>query len=207
MIFIDGSNFYHCAKMNLGRTDIDFHRLGQKLTGDRKLIRIYYYNVALDQEEAPEKSREQDRFFQRLRETPYITIKLGRLVRKGGTRFEKGIDVKIAVDLVSHCYRDTYDTAVLVSGDSDLVSAVEEIKRSDKHIELAFFHKGLSPMLREACDRHVPLTRHWLEGCIIGHHGRGSRESADRRRSDDRSRSYEEPSPMDGEEEEGLSTG
>jgi uncharacterized LabA/DUF88 family protein len=45
---------------------------------------------------------------------------------------EKGIDVWIAVDLISLAYRNEYDVAVVFSQDQDLCPAIDEVKRIAK---------------------------------------------------------------------------
>lgn len=53
---------------------------------------------------------------------------------------EKGIDVKIATDLIVGAVDDQYDTAVIVSSDSDLVPAIDWVRhRMKKKIEYVGF--------------------------------------------------------------------
>lgn len=53
---------------------------------------------------------------------------------------EKGIDVKMAVDLIAGALDDKYDTAIVVSSDTDLVPAVDWIrKRLRKRVEYIGF--------------------------------------------------------------------
>lgn len=53
---------------------------------------------------------------------------------------EKGIDVKIAVDMMVGAIDDQYDTAILVSSDTDLVPAIDWIKyRTKKKVEYVGF--------------------------------------------------------------------
>ncbi|MEA3399426.1 MAG: NYN domain-containing protein [Patescibacteria group bacterium] len=53
---------------------------------------------------------------------------------------EKGIDVKIAIDLLVGAFDDKYDTAIVVSSDSDLVPAIDWIrKRMNKKVEYIGF--------------------------------------------------------------------
>ncbi len=53
---------------------------------------------------------------------------------------EKGIDVKIATDLIVGAIDDKYDTAILVSSDSDLVPAIDWVRnRTKKKIEYIGF--------------------------------------------------------------------
>ncbi len=50
---------------------------------------------------------------------------------------EKGIDVLLAVDLVRGAYNNDYDIAVVMSRDSDLLPAFEEVLRLGKRVERA----------------------------------------------------------------------
>lgn len=57
-----------------------------------------------------------------------------------GTAREKGVDTKLAVDLVLMAQRDEFDVAVLVSGDTDFAPALEavaEIKQTVAACEVA----------------------------------------------------------------------
>lgn len=140
MIFIDGSNFYHGLKNNLVQTQLDFGKLSALLCGsERKLIRTYYYNVPAIKEDGLERYQKQQLFFDQLHKTPYLTLVLGRLEKRpildlltkkiiGTTTVEKGVDVRIAVDMLRLAYQNSYDTAILVSGDGDFASVVEAAK-------------------------------------------------------------------------------
>ncbi len=53
---------------------------------------------------------------------------------------EKGIDVKIATDLIVGAVDDQYDTAILVSSDADLIPAIDWIRRRyNKKVEYVGF--------------------------------------------------------------------
>ncbi|MDO8183737.1 MAG: NYN domain-containing protein [bacterium] len=53
---------------------------------------------------------------------------------------EKGIDVKIATDLLVGAFDDKYDTAIIVSSDSDLVPAIDWVRnRKKKKVEYIGF--------------------------------------------------------------------
>ena len=86
-IFVDGSNLYHGLKNADSPTRFDFHKFGKSLCGnDRKLVRLYYYSAPRDQANI-QKYKEQQRFFDALHHTPYLELKLGRLVKRGGKWF------------------------------------------------------------------------------------------------------------------------
>lgn len=82
MIFIDGSNFYHGLKENNIRTNINFQKFCDKLCGEKRLIQTHYYNVPLIQSIDPKNYQSQQRFFNMLRKTPYLTLHLGRFAKR-----------------------------------------------------------------------------------------------------------------------------
>jgi len=52
---------------------------------------------------------------------------------------EKGTDVKIAVDLIVGAVDNVYDTAIVVSSDTNLIPAIKYIKYRKKKIEYVGF--------------------------------------------------------------------
>jgi len=134
----------------------------------QKAHQDYYYNAVVRREDGEERYRQQQRFFERLRDVPYLELRLGRLEKRGSTVIEKGIDVAIATDMLRRAYSNAYDTAILISGDADLVPAVEGVKDIGKHVENAFVYTGLSRHLRQTCDRFILLDEVMMEQCWLG---------------------------------------
>lgn len=157
MVFIDGSNLYHCCKTQFRRNDVDFLKLADVLKHDRYLVRTYYYSAVVRQEDGDERYRKQQMFFENLRALPYFDLRLGRLEKRGDSVVEKGVDVQIATDMLLLAHRNVFDTAILVSGDADYVPAVEGVKSIGKHVEVANLSAGRSSHLRQAADRFVSL--------------------------------------------------
>ena len=166
MIFIDGSNFYHCCKSAFGKTKLDFEKFCNKLIGDREHIRTYYFNAPRDRSDN-EVYREQQKFFARLYNIPNFEVKLGRLEKRNGKMVEKGVDINLAVTMLSKAYKNHFDVAILISGDADFVQAVQEVKDTGKHVELAFFENALCYHLRKECDRFIRLTTDFLNDCWV----------------------------------------
>ena len=70
---------------------------------------------------------------------------------------EKGVDVKIATDMLTLGWDDTYDVGVLVSADSDFVPVAEYLKNKGKKIIHAQFPpKGAE--LSQKCWGRINLT-------------------------------------------------
>lgn len=164
MIFIDGSNFYHALKGSGYDPSIDFSYLCDRLVGnDRELIRVYYYNSPLNENENKEKYKKQQRFFEYLRKLDYFELRLGRLEKRPSGFVEKGVDVKIATDMLWYGLQDLYDVAVLISGDGDFAYVVKRVKDLGKHVEVAYPDRTKLYHLREACDKFILLDQQYLK--------------------------------------------
>lgn len=167
-IYIDGSNLYHSLNATHGRHQLDFSKFAAKLVGGRRLVRMYYYNAPVDQTKEPERYRGQQGLFSALRSVPYMELRLGRLVYRNWPNerpYEKGVDVKLATDMVVHGSQGNYDAAVLVSGDSDYADAVQAVKNFGLHVEVALLSSGASLLLREVADVAIDLTPEFLADC------------------------------------------
>lgn len=167
MIFIDGSNFYHCVKDQFAVTKVDFRKLQSQLCGQRRLIRTYYYNAPSNQSYDPAQYKRQQKFFHSLKQIPYFEVKLGRLAERTGGPVEKGVDVKMAVDIVHYGHQKLYDTAVLVTGDADFAYAAQAVKNLGIHVENAFVLHGHSAELRDACDIFTEIDRPFLDAVMM----------------------------------------
>jgi len=60
-------------------------------------------------------------------------------MRTGDSYHEKGVDVKMAVDMLVGAYENIYDTVILISSDTDLVPAIRKVKQKGKKIEYVGF--------------------------------------------------------------------
>jgi uncharacterized LabA/DUF88 family protein len=152
-VFIDGSGFYFALKRNNRVTRVDYHELSLALVGpDRQLVRAYYYNSAYDPVLAPEQRKTQQPFLDSLSKTPCLEPRMGRLVpsQDGGFK-EKGTSVLLSADLVYYATRDFFDTAIVITEDSDFSYAISRAKELGKHVEICLF-KDSQPreLLREA---------------------------------------------------------
>jgi uncharacterized LabA/DUF88 family protein len=169
MIFIDGSNLYHSLKGYFKRTDIDIGKFAKKLLDKRRLVRIYYYNAVVGRREEPERYRDQQAFFASVSAIPYCELRLGRLVYvnwPNAPPYEKGVDIQLTTDLLSHSFKNNYDVAVLVAGDSDYVGALQAVKDNGKNIEVALFGKErTSRPLREVADKVITIDGRFLRSC------------------------------------------
>ncbi|WOC13608.1 NYN domain-containing protein [Gordonia sp. MP11Mi] len=89
-------------------------RTAEKQSG-LPLLRVHWYDSARNG--VPDARQE------RIGEIPRVKLRLGRFGMDGE---QKGVDLRIGLDLVTHARNDASDVFFLISGDDDLTEAVEE---------------------------------------------------------------------------------
>ena len=166
-VFIDGSNLHHRLRDCGWPTDVDVWGFGVRLAGQRDLISVYYYNVPPPRVLRPEQIAAQERYYSRIQNAPGVVFRLGHLQeRRVGDRVlfeEKGVDVTIAIDMLTGAFENRYDTAILVSSDGHFAPLAREVQRRGKRVEYLYFANGrLSRALQQACDISRECRRAWL---------------------------------------------
>jgi hypothetical protein len=68
----------------------------------------------------------------------------------------------LAVDMVMGATRDEFDVAVLFSGDTDLLPAIEAVERLDKRVEVAAWRPDDGPSRRLSLPGSS-MWCHWLD--------------------------------------------
>jgi len=83
-----------------------------------------------------------------------INVTAKRIREYGGVKKEKGVDVALATDLVYFGLRKFYDVAIVVSGDSDLISAINRVREAEAtiRIEIAQFKNAVGSEMLKVCD-------------------------------------------------------
>ncbi len=89
------------------------------------VLRLHWYDSA--------KNGVPDRQQERIGELPKVKLRLGRFGVDGQ---QKGVDLRIGLDLVAHARSGTADVFFLVSGDDDLTEAVEEAQAHGVQVSL-----------------------------------------------------------------------
>jgi len=148
VVYIDGGNTYRkLKKLGIPKPGkrFDYSAFVSHLVGERKLISKRYYVGIVKNHDNSIKSEEmvksQQKFLSGL-ENEGFTIKRGRIMYDGKRIREKGVDVKLSVDLVIGAVDDLYDTAIIVSSDTDLIPAIQYVRNGkNKQVEyIGFTH-------------------------------------------------------------------
>lgn len=73
------------------------------------------------------------------------------------TEHQKEVDVALATRLMAGAVEDSYDTAVIVSGDRDFIPAIEYVRSLGKRIEIMSYERSLAAQMRRVADRLTTL--------------------------------------------------
>lgn len=169
MAFIDGGYLRENFKRETGLDIINYNSLHDQLTqnfnancrglyrGD--LIRVNYYDAIVDY--ADSKYKEQDEYFSKIRNIDSYEVRLGRLNPAGEQKSQlkqKGVDVHLAVEMITKAYLDHYDFALLLAGDDDFLDVVGAVKDTGKRVFGFYFLNHISKKLSEAFDAKIPMN-------------------------------------------------
>jgi uncharacterized LabA/DUF88 family protein len=82
---------------------------------------------------------------------------------------EKKTDVNIAVEILKAAVRDEFDTAIIMSGDSDLVPVIEAIKTlfPAKRVGVIIPINGKAALLKQVCDFHMKMKEKHLKASLF----------------------------------------
>ena len=190
VVFVDYQNVYHSAREAFGDPKSDPPTLGhvqpaalgallvefgQRHYPDRELQQVRVYRGAPGPQSHPNLQAASSRQIaawdrQRplvepvtrpLRYQPLEWDHTGRPTRWDTGR-EKGIDVLLALDVALGAVRDDYDVAVVVSGDTDLIPAIDEALRAGKWVENAVWRAGDRPP-RPLRSTYRRIWSHYLD--------------------------------------------
>jgi|SRR3989339_1498294 len=163
-IIIDGSNFYHKLKdLKIPElSSFDYNRFVSSINKNTQITEKYFCIGKIKAKQKDKKAREmmarQQSLVTRLQKDGFI-IQFGFLLQTDGRYHEKGVDVQIAVDILKGAYKNTYDTAYLVSSDSDLIPAIIEAQSLDKTIVYVGFRHKISLALFRTCKKSILLNK------------------------------------------------
>jgi uncharacterized LabA/DUF88 family protein len=147
-IFVDGSNLFYAAR-KLG-IQVEYRKLKDQLKAGFSLSGAFVY-VSVDSTKP-----EQLRFLSYLNYIGYMVTSKELVKRADGSQ-KANLDVEIALDMTTKLV-DSYDTAVLVSGDGDLECAVEEVQRRGKQVVVVALRSMTSDALRRVANRYIDLA-------------------------------------------------
>ncbi|MHA1731527.1 MAG: NYN domain-containing protein [Promethearchaeota archaeon] len=169
-IFIDGGYLARLLRDGFRNTRIDFDKLSEILARDLTLLRTYYYYCMPYQHDPPtddERKRfsKADRFINALKKIPRYEVRLGRLARRESGFVQKGVDVHLAVDLVKLALSRQINQAILITGDSDFVPAIQVAKDAGVLVQLYYSRISVHNSLLDSVDEAIEISSDLINEC------------------------------------------
>lgn len=109
-----GSSYRRGVNLDYGKLITELIALVEHHSG-LPLLRVYWYDAAHNAIPTTEQEK--------IAALPKVKLRLGRIGVEGE---QKGVDLRIGLDIVGHARNGAVDMAYLLSGDDDLTEAVEE---------------------------------------------------------------------------------
>ena len=177
-VYVDGFNLFYGMRARGWRRYywLDLEKLaGNLLRSNQTLQVVRYFTASLipDLNDA-EKDARQRTYLDALETLPNLGIQLGYFqpqeikCRKCGnvwrTYEEKMTDVNISVALLNDAHDDLFDTALVISADSDLVGPIQSVlnRYPDKRVIAVFPPDRKSKHLREVVNASFTIGRNKL---------------------------------------------
>ena len=174
-VYVDGFNLYYGLRARGWRRYywLDLRSMAENLLRpNQTLVAVRYFTASLlsDSESSAKRIR-QHIYLEALETLPDLSIHYGRFLPKEEscrecgatwtTYEEKMTDVNIAVELLGDAYDDAFDTAMLVSADSDLSGPMRTVheRYPDKRVIVAFPPRRHSVDLRNAAAAAFTIGR------------------------------------------------
>lgn len=175
IVYIDGFNFYYGAVKGTPYKWLDLQKYFSLLRTDDDLQKIWYFTAKVSGGQLIR----QETYFDAINASPLVELVFGLYKQKhlkcrvrackypGNKAYqvpeEKRTDVNIAVQMLDDAYQGTCDRIILVSGDSDLVPALQMIKKRHPSIQITVYvptrnpKRGAARELRNVADKDSSL--------------------------------------------------
>lgn len=150
MLFVDAQNIFHGAKDYEDGFSYDPVKLKDVLAEDYYMVRSYFFDSY-----KPD-SDDKDSFFYALDMNGYRVVDVP-LRRRDDTFIEKGVDIRLTTEFIAHAYNDSYQTAILATGDDDYERAVEHVQDAGKRVVLASWDNNTGREMKRICDDYIKL--------------------------------------------------
>jgi uncharacterized LabA/DUF88 family protein len=170
-LFIDGAYLREVvsqksrACFNGDNIELDFEALS---TGFQKK---FYYDClppkksGENQEDYENRLKCKNEFYDKLRSINGFHVFLGTTSSEGGRARQKGVDIMIAVHMLTHCFRRNMEKATLLTGDLDFKPLLESLVQDGMDVTLWFDNLSASKDLVYAADSQRELSVLTLLDC------------------------------------------
>jgi uncharacterized LabA/DUF88 family protein len=163
-VFIDAGYLDKVLYRDHANARVDYEKLAKLMSQPDDLLRAHYYHCMPYQGNPPtpeESARyaSKHKFVTALSLLPRFEVRLGRLVLRGNDANgipifqQKRVDCMIGVDMALLAGKGKITNAAIFTGDSDLMPAIEAVKREG--VITTLWHGGLTPDSRPSAELYA----------------------------------------------------
>ena len=180
IVYIDGFNLYYGLRQRKWRYFywLNIRKFASNLLKpNQHLVAVHYFSARISarSDAMREKQKRQSNYFEVLGTLPETYLHFGHFLAKHRkchrcdsvwpTYEEKMTDVKIAVQLLLDAEDDKFDTAIVVTADSDLTPPIDAVLKRfpNKRVIAAFPPKRLSNALKNSVSGWFSIDRRTLK--------------------------------------------
>lgn len=179
-VYIDSFNLYYGSlnKPHIkGLKWLDLNSLLVKILPKNDIVKIKFFTARVSGKYDQTKPQRQDLFFRALKTLPNVEIIEGTFLFKdkkvhitpdvkllAKVPEEKGTDVNLAIHLVNDAHNKKFDTAVIISNDSDLAGAVKIVTQE---LKLPVGILNPSSKFSRQLVKHATFQKPVREGVIL----------------------------------------
>lgn len=178
LVFVDGFNLYHAIADNplfRGLKWLNLNKFSKCfLSTQDSLVGVHYFTAYATWDQG--KVKRHKIYVKALQNAGvnvvlgafrYVDKKCGKCKSLYNTFEEKRTDVNIAIKLFETAIENSWDKALIVSGDSDLIPAIEAVKRSfpSKSIGIVIPIGRRAEELKQVADFHRKVKLKHLSTC------------------------------------------
>lgn len=161
--------------------NIYWHKLIKEANQGRSISGIFYYSAGLSEITDKGSFEKQKDYFGQLEKCiPNLVVRLGKMLKirlkaaetwrettenanksNAYTWIQKGVDVRLAMDMILKAVKNEYDTAILVTNDYDFYETIQEVNELGKKVELITFERedgGENVALHKIAEKHTCIN-------------------------------------------------
>jgi uncharacterized LabA/DUF88 family protein len=165
-LFIDGAYLRARLKsiskcFTIDSLEFDYREFGSRVVPSGPVQKAFYYDCLPAR--GPNEKRDdydkrvepEQKLFKAIKSLPGYHVFLGEAVHSGGDIVQKGVDIHIAVDMLTHSFRGVIDRAILFAGDRDFAPLVSALVQQGVYVTVGYHPQSVAEELLDAADERI----------------------------------------------------
>jgi uncharacterized LabA/DUF88 family protein len=165
-LFIDGAYLgarlkYISKCFTIDSLELDYNAFRSSVIPGQSAQKAFYYDCLPargpneKRDDYDKRVKPEQNIFKAIKSLPGYHVFLGEAVHSGGDIVQKGVDIHIAVDMLTHSFRGVIDRAILYTGDRDFAPLVSALVQQGIYVTVGYHPKSVAEELLDAADERI----------------------------------------------------